>query len=1115
MRIKRFLFTAALLSVCGGISAAAQAARAWEEPLVIPTYLIGAPEPNPIFYFGRAYQGAQGRVYPYPFLDRLTDTRVDKTYQAVYLENEYVKVCVLPEIGGRIFSAVDKTDNYDFVYRQHVIKPALIGMLGAWISGGVEWNIPHHHRATTFMTVDHLIVRDADGSATVWVGEVELRHRMKWLVGLTLRPGSSALEVTMKVINRTPLAQSMLAFANVAIHAGPDYQVIFPPDVEFATFHGKNQFSRWPISTEVFNRQDYTAGVDVSWWKSHSAPTSFFAWEARGDFLAGYDHGRDAGVAFVGDHDFVPGKKLWTWGTGNEGRLWERILTDADGPYAELMVGAFSDNQPDYSWIGPYETRAVKEWWYPLRRIGGVKAANGRAACDLTVANGREARIGLYTTESRPAVRAILRASGQTIFEEVCSTAPDRPYEKNVALPAGTREDDLSLEFSTADGRPLLSYRPPKRERKPLPSVVTPPPAPKDVPTIEELYLAGSRLEQFYNPAVEPMPYYEEALKRDPGDYRTNTALGLLYLKRAMSREAETHLRTAVERATKNYTRPKDGEALYYLGLALRGQGRFADARDAFGRAAWAQAFRSASFVQLAELASLAGDYQKALDYVESSLETNGLNSKALGLDAALLRKTGQQARMDAVIARARSIDPLDFRAANELYLTKNLGGLHEDVGYVLKESMDIMRDSPANYLELAADYAAGGLWEEAAAVLTRLTDLKKKGASDFPLLYYFLAFCRDRAGDRSNALDALKTAGAMPPDYGFPFQAEFIDILRWARSVNASDARAPYYLGNFLFDLQPEAAIEAWEASAALDPNFSVTQRNLGLAYARVKNDAAKALACLERAIAANPADPKLYFELDQMSEAVRVPAENRLARLEKNEQVVETRDDALSREIQLLLLLGRYDRAIDLLSTHHFHVWEGGGEVYGIFAEAHLLRGQKLLDAGDFRGALADFKAAMTYPANLEAGEPASGVGSAKISFLMGSAFEYLGDRTAMKASFEKAVAFRHAWSESSYYQGLAWAKLGRDADAQRIFDGLIRFGHERIKTTPAMDFFEKFGERQSVLVQNAQAHFLIGLGYLGKGQKVEAAAEFAAAYEMNPYHPGIKFFRERRLR
>jgi hypothetical protein len=174
-----------------------------QETIVIPTYLPGAPERNPMFYFGRAYQGAKGPVYPYPFLDVLTDERVDKPYAALILENEYVRYCVLPEVGGRIFEAVDKTNGYDFFYRQHVIKPALIGMLGAWISGGVEWSIPHHHRATTFMPVDWTITETGDGSKTVWVGELELRHRMRWLVGLTLHPGSSVLEVAYRIINRT------------------------------------------------------------------------------------------------------------------------------------------------------------------------------------------------------------------------------------------------------------------------------------------------------------------------------------------------------------------------------------------------------------------------------------------------------------------------------------------------------------------------------------------------------------------------------------------------------------------------------------------------------------------------------------------------------------------------------------------------------------------------------------------------------------------------------------------------------------------------------------------------------------------------------------------------
>jgi len=195
------------------------AARAWEEPLVVPTYAVGPAEPNPMFYAGREYQGAKGPVYPYPLLDRLLDRREDRTYRALWLENEYVKLAVLPEIGGRVFVAQDRTNGYDFFYRQHAVKPALIGMLGAWISGGVEWNVFHHHRATTFMPVPSAIVESPDGSRTVWVGETEWRQRMRWVVGLTVRPGRSYLEAVVRMTNRTPLPHSMLYFSNPAVHA--------------------------------------------------------------------------------------------------------------------------------------------------------------------------------------------------------------------------------------------------------------------------------------------------------------------------------------------------------------------------------------------------------------------------------------------------------------------------------------------------------------------------------------------------------------------------------------------------------------------------------------------------------------------------------------------------------------------------------------------------------------------------------------------------------------------------------------------------------------------------------------------------------------------------------
>ena len=210
---------------------------------VIPTYLAGPPDPNPMFFFGQGSQGAEGRIYPYPLYDNLTNQKSDKTYHVVYLENEYVKISILPEIGGRLFSALDKTNNYDFIYHHKVVKPALIGLIGAWISGGIEWNIPHHHRASTFIPVQWSREDNSDGSKTIWVGELEVRQRMRWAVGYTLYPGSSVLECKLRIINRTPLENTMLCFANVAVGPNDNYQVIFPPRTQYSTGHSKRSLS--------------------------------------------------------------------------------------------------------------------------------------------------------------------------------------------------------------------------------------------------------------------------------------------------------------------------------------------------------------------------------------------------------------------------------------------------------------------------------------------------------------------------------------------------------------------------------------------------------------------------------------------------------------------------------------------------------------------------------------------------------------------------------------------------------------------------------------------------------------------------------------------------------
>jgi len=1073
--------------------------RVWEEPLVIPTYLVGMPDKFPLFYNGRAYQGAKGPIYPYPMLDKLTDQREDKTYKALYIENDYVKICVLPEIGGRIFAALDKTNNYDFFYRQNVIKPALIGMLGAWISGGVEWNFPHHHRATSFMPVDYALTENPDGSKTIWVGEVEIRHRTKWIIGLTLYPGRSYLEATVKLFNRTPFAQSMLYWANVAVHATEDYQIIFPPGTEFATFHGKNQFSRWPESTEVFNRVDYTQGVDISWYKNHPAPTSFFAWNCEEDFSAGYDHGKKAGVVNVADHHIAPGKKFWTWGTGTQGQMWEKILTDTDGPYIELMVGAYSDNQPDYSWLQPYEMRVVKQHWFPLREIRGVKKANLEAAIYLDMTPKGFIQMGLNTTTAHQDAEVVLSAVGKVLFEKVIDISPDAPYFEEIKLPPDVQKEELCLSLFSPAGERLISYAPAKASGDPIPEPVKPPPAPKKVGTVDELYHTGLRQEQFLNPSLEPYPYYEEALKRDPDNYAINTALAILYCKHGMYFQAEEKLNRALQRATKNYTRPKDGEAFYYLGVVLRAQHRYDDAYDAFYKATWSQGWGAASYYELAELACLEGDYRKALEFIGRSLVLNSMNLRARNLKAVLLRKTGRMNEAAAIVAQIVIADPLNCWAANEWYLQTNEWEGADKAAERLDDLVNKMRDDIQNYLELAVDYGNCGLWDEAIDVLIRLESQQ----SEFPMVYYYLGNYLGKRGDDDKAIEYYKKASQKPPDYCFPFRWESMDVLEQALKKNPGDSKAFYYLGNLLFDHQPEEAIKQWEKSVALDSGFALAHRNLGLAYARIENNVTHAIKSMEKAQRLAPEESRLHYELDLLYEAGGVSLEKRLALLVENHETVKQRDDALSREIGLLVQSGEFNSAIKLLESHHFHVWEGGGRIHNVYVDAHLLRGLKSFSAGEYDRTLKSFLSSLEYPENLEVGRPVLGGGEPRIQYFIGTAYEGLGKKEKAREYFEKAVEQERGWSELSFYQGMSYLKMGREEDAMRVFSGLMEFARERLETTADMDFFAKFGERQSAVNRKAQAHYLLGLSYLGNGDKTRARIEFEKALELNINH------------
>ena len=1087
--------------------------RAWEEAVIIPTYSVQPPDPNPMFLEKRIYQGSSGKVYPNPFTDRVSDEKKDKSYQAVFLENEYIKVMILPEIGGRVHVGFDKTNGYDFVYHQQVIKPALVGLLGPWISGGIEFNWPQHHRPSTFMPVDHVIEERADGSRTVWLSEHEPMNRMKGMVGITLYPGKAYIEGRVKLYNRTPFLQTFLWWANLGVHVHGQYQAFFPPDVTYVADHAKRAVTEFPVARGFYYGVDYTQGVDIRWYKNIPVPTSYMVTKSRYDFLGGYDHTRQAGVVHVADHHIAPGKKLWTWGNSEFGYAWDRELTDSDGPYIELMSGVYTDNQPDFSWLQPYETKTFAQYWYPIQQIGPVKNANQRAAVNLEYSQAR-IKIGVGSTEIYANAAVRLTGREKNLLERRIDIGPGKPWVEFVDIPAGIREEELLLTVSTDGGGELISYRPEILEGNSLPAPASEPPAPEDVKTNEELFLIGLHLEQYRHPTRRPEPYWQEALRRDPLDARSHNALGLLCLNRGEFKLAQDHFCQAIERLTQRNPNPYHGEPYYNLGLSFKYQGRLDEAYTAFYKASWNQAWQSASHYALAEIACLRRDYSTALKHLGESIAVNGENLKARNLKAAVLRRLGRNAEAEVLAKDTAVMDPMDFWSRNELLATCRDGGDLTTSANIADELAGLIRGQAQTYLDIAFDYSNAGLWEDAIDLLKRLLKPRKSPPAVYPMVPYALGYFSHQTGDHRRSAEYYQQAGKTPPNYCFPSRLEEMLVLQDAVSTDPKNAKAFYYLGNLLYDRKRyEEAIRSWERSCELDADFSIPWRNLGIAYYNVRHNPEKALAAYGRAFEVNPKDARLLYELDQLRKKTGARPEDRLAFLEGHLDLIHLRDDLMLERITLHNQAGQSRKALEFLLSRRFHPWEGGeGMVSRQYVWACLLLGAELLDLGKPKEALSQFQSARKYPENLGEGKHLL-TPENHIDYFEGVAHAALGDVDAAQVAFHKAAEYRGDYSAMTYYQGMALVELGEKSSAIIKFRELAEFAIKQLQAECKVEYFATSLPNFLLFEDDLQKRnrveclFLVGLARLGLGDPNDAQKAFQEVLSLDSNHLGAQ--------
>jgi tetratricopeptide (TPR) repeat protein len=1106
-----------------------------EEALGFPTYLPAAPDKNPMFLEKRVYQGSSGAVYPLPFTGRISETKTERKWKAIWIENKYVCVLVLPEIGGRIHAIQDKTNGYDLIYNQSVLKPALVGLNGPWASGGIEFNWPQHHRPATFLPTDVEIEEHADGSKTIWCSDHDPMCRMKGMHGICLHPDNALVELKVRAYNRTPYVQTFLWWANVATRVHEAYQSFFPPDVYYVADHARRSMSEYPLAKGHYYGVNYGergrkgipeseiprqyvpphcngaafpeyAPNDLSFYANIPVPTSYMCMGSKEDFFGGYDYKAQAGIVHVASHHIAPGKKQWTWGNQEFGYAWDRNLTDLDrtgefAPYIEIMSGVYTDNQPDFSFLQPGETRTWSQFWYPIQKIGPAQHANLDAAVNLKV-HGGKIRFGVSVTRKISGGKISLSANGKKLVSLSAGLAPDAPLVKEVKLPRGITGSALRICVTDAAGKEVIAYQPKPRTRGEVPPPATEPPLPEKISSADELFITGLHLAQYRHATRCPTLYWREALRRDPFDSRCNNGMGLWHLRRGEFAAAEKHFRRAIERLTRRNANPYDGEAYYNLGLCLRFLDRDAKAVEVLYKATWNQAWCAASFHALAEVDCCRQDWPAALTHLDRSLRFDTDNLRARDLKAIVLQKLSRAADAKSLLDETLTLDPLDWWA-------RLLKGE--------KISCDLQTQ-----LDLAHDFARAGCYAEAIDLLekasVRTGDLPDLSWGAQPLVFYTLGWLHEKLDDKKGALSCYRRAGAVKPDYCFPSRLEEIAILQSAMRANPRDARAPYYLGNLLYDRRRHVeAIQLWEKSAKLDPKFSIVWRNLGIGWFNISKKPKAAATAYEKALAANRTDGRLLFERDQLWKRLGESPKKRLQALEKFPKLTALRDD-LSVELCALYNQTRQPaKALGILAKRRFQPWEGGeGAALGQHVRTNLALGRVALAQKKPAVARKYFEAALAAPENL--GEAKHLLANqSDIHFWLGCALDALGEKNAAREHWRAAANFKgdfqemsvRVFSEMTCYSAQAREKLGELTKAKQLFRNLLAYAKKLQKTQATIDYFAtslptmllfdddlQYRQETTALFMQAQAQF-------GLRNKVAARNLLQTVLRRDPNH------------
>ncbi len=905
----------------------AQQASVKEEQQVFKTYPFSGPDPSPIMTRSSMWGRGQ-RLYPYFAFDNLSYTPVDRSWNVVVMENPYIKVLIMPAEGGKLIGAIEKSTGKEFIYLNHVRKFRHIALRGPWTSGGIELNFGIiGHTPATATPVDYLIRKNPDGSVSCIVGTMDLPSRTHWRVKFTIAPDKAYIETQSLWYNPQPLNQSYYVWMNAANKITSDLEFIFPGTTHIG--HNYAQPSHpWPITADGRNLARYTDHND-------SDEGSFFIHGKLNEFSGAYWHNSQFGFGHWAVHEEVPGQKFFRWDLARSGAIWEKLLTDDDGPYFEPQTGRLFD-QNDHEFFAPYTTDQWRELFFPYKKIGPMVKATPYGALNVR-AQDRETVVSFCALQ-RVDETLIVRDRGREVFRDRIALGPMEVYEKHV--PLTVKKGDLRVEVGdkltyTDDPQEDLLHRPLHFQNY-------------DESTIEGLYQSAERDEKArdFDSALEK---YLKCLKREPNHVRALTRLAELYYRRAEYRTALDYAKKALDYVM------YDADANFIYGIISRRLDDLVDAKETLGWAARSMKYRATAYGELGSIYLMEGNLDRAVTYLKRSLEYDANNIRTLQVLATTCRVAGRTAEAGTTLDRILDIDPLNHQARFERYLLSNDAAK-------LSEFQSLIRDELPHetYLEVAVYYA--NLRRDADAVRAL-----EAGPDQATLRYWQAYLLRETSPARSK--EVLNRASALSPYLVFPFREESIPVFEWAARAKPEDWKAKYYLGLIYWGLRrPDVALKELD-SCGDRPDYPPAY--VSRAYLEQQSNPAKALADYERAHSIGKSDWRNWYHLASYY-STRGMHDKALGIAREAATLFPKEDLIRILVARAYLNSGRYQDCYAQLANSTILPFEGQRDVHNLFVQCQLALAIDEMKQARWTKALERIEGAREYPERLGTGKP-----------------------------------------------------------------------------------------------------------------------------------------------